>query len=224
MIPSPSWLYYLFGALVLVVSAYGVVLLIFSVTAQRLPGWDVDVSHAFMGVSMSGMFVTQWAFGPSAMWELIFSALLIWFSVRSVQSIQRWGPHLTHFLIHAVMSLAMLLMYWFPMQTVTGTSMASMSMSSTAARLDPGLAFLLVATLCASAIFTLASPHKGASHHGTHSQLYVTSSGSSGSGTMAGRAEGGFISAGVLISAPWLEDASHVVMCVAMAFMLVLMI
>ena len=223
MIPPPSWLYYLFGALVLVVAAHGVVLLIYSVTTRSLPGWDVDVSHAFMGVSMSGMFVTQWAFGPSAMWELVFSTLLLWFSVRSVQSIQRWGPHLTHFLIHAVMSLAMLLMYWFPMPTATGTSMASMSMSSTAARLDPGLVFLLVATLCASAIFTLASPYKGASHHGTHSQLYVTS-GSSGSGGTAGRAEGGSISAGTLISAPWLEDTSHVVMCVAMAFMLVLMI
>ena len=119
MIPAPSWLYYLFGALVLVVAAYGVVLLIFSVSDRRLSGWDVDVSHIFMGVSMSGMFVTRWAFGPSVMWELIFSALLIWFSVRSVQSIQRWGPHLTHFLIHAVMSFAMLLMYWFPMQMVS---------------------------------------------------------------------------------------------------------
>jgi hypothetical protein len=223
MIPAPSWLYYLFGALVLVVAAYGVVLLIFSVSDRRLSGWDVDVSHIFMGVSMSGMFVTRWAFGPNVMWELIFSALLIWFSVRSVQSIQRWGPHLTHFLIHAVMSLAMLLMYWFPMQMVSTTSMASMSMASTGARLDPGLAFLLAATLCASAVFTLASPYKGASHHGTHSQLYVTS-GSSGSGSTVGRSEGGSISVGALVSTPWLEDASHVVMCVAMAFMLVLMI
>ena len=54
-------------------------------------------------------------------------------------------------------------------------------------------------------------------------QLYVTS-GSSGSGGTAGRAEGGSISARTLVSAPWLEDTSHVVMCVAMAFMLVLMI
>jgi hypothetical protein len=214
VIPTPSWLYYLFGALVLVVAAYGVVLLLSSATTRRLlPGWDVDVSHAFMGVSMAGMFVTGWAFGPSAMWELIFSALLIWFSVRSIQSIQRWGLHLTHFLIHAVMSLAMLLMYWFPMPAGRGTPMNSMSMSSTGARLDPGLAFILVATLCASAVFTLASPYKGASHHGTHTPLYVTS-GSSASGSAGG----------ALVSTPWLEDASHVVMCVAMAFMLVLMI
>ena len=216
MIPTPTWLYYLFGALVLVVAAYGVALLISSVTARRLlPGWDVDVSHALMGVSMAGMFVTRWAFGPSAMWELIFSALLIWFSVRSIQSIQSWGLHLTHFLIHAVMSLAMLLMYWFPTHTVSGTSMVSMSLSSTGARLDPGLAFILVATLCASAVFTLASPYKGASHHGTHSPLLMSGSSASGAASNSG---------GALLSAPWLEDASHVVMCVAMAFMLVLMI
>ena len=223
MIPTPSWLYYLFGALVLVVAAYGVVLLISSFNVRRLlPGWDVDVSHAFMGVSMAGMFVPGWAFGPSAMWELIFSALLIWFSVRSIQSLQRWGLHLTHFLIHAVMSFAMLLMYWFPMPADRGAAMVPMSMS-TGARLDPGLAFILVATLCASAVFTLASPYKGASHHGTHSPLYVTS-GPSVSGGAAGRGGGGSFSVGALVSTPWLEDASHVVMCVAMAFMLVLMI
>ena len=37
MIPTPSWLYYLFGALVLVVAAYGVVLLIYSVTDPKPP-------------------------------------------------------------------------------------------------------------------------------------------------------------------------------------------
>ncbi len=35
---------------------------------------------------MAGMFVADWAFGPSAIWELIFAALLVWFSVRSIQS------------------------------------------------------------------------------------------------------------------------------------------
>ena len=49
------------------------------------------MAHIFMGVSMAGMFVGRWAFGPSAIWELIFAALLIWFVARSLQSIQRWG-------------------------------------------------------------------------------------------------------------------------------------
>ena len=179
---TPSWLYHLFGVLVLLVAAYGVVLLLFSFADRRFSGWDVDVSHAFMGVSMAGMFVSRWAFGPSTMWELIFAALMIWFSVRSIQSILQWGVHLTHFLIHAVMNFAMLLMYWFPMQTGRGTSMAGMSMSSSGSTLDPGLAFILVSILCASSIFTLASPYKGASHHGRHSPAYAMS-GSAGTGT-----------------------------------------
>jgi hypothetical protein len=221
--PTPSWLYYLFGALVLVVAAYGVALLAVSLRTRNLPGWDVDVSHAFMGVAMAGMFVTQWAFGPSAMWELIFAVLLLWFSVRSIQSLLRWGLHLTHFLIHALMSFAMLLMYWFPMPTTGGASMTSMSMPSTRARVDPGLTLVLVAILCASAIFTLASPYKGASHHGRHVPTYAVS-GSSGSGGTAEPSERGSLSAEALVSSPWLEDMSHVVMSVAMAFMLVLMI
>jgi hypothetical protein len=221
--PTPSWLYYLFGALVLVVAAYGVALLAVSLRTRRLPGWDVDVSHAFMGVAMAGMFVTQWAFGPSAMWELIFAVLLLWFSVRSIQSILRWGLHFTHFLIHALMSFAMLLMYWFPIPTTGGPSMTSMSMPSTGARIDPGLTLVLVSILCASAIFTLASPYKGASHHGRHVPIYAVS-GSSGSGGTADPSERGSLSAEALVSSPWLEDMSHVVMSVAMAFMLVLMI
>jgi hypothetical protein len=221
--PTPSWLYYLFGALVLVVAAYGVALLAASLRTRRLPGWDVDVSHAFMGVAMAGMFVTQWAFGPSAMWELIFAALLLWFSVRSIQSLLRWGLHLTHFLIHALMSFAMLLMYWFPIQTTGGASMTTMPMPSTGARVDPGLTLVLVSILCASAIFTLASPYKGASHHGRHVPIYAVSR-SSGSGGTADSSERGSLSAEALVSSPWLEDMSHVVMSVAMAFMLVLMI
>jgi hypothetical protein len=220
---TPPWLYYLFGALVIVVAAYGVALLAVSLTTRRSPGWDVDVSHAFMGVAMAGMFVTHWAFGPSTMWELIFAVLLLWFSVRSVQSLIRWGLHLTHFLIHAMMSFAMLLMYWFPRPTTGGASMTSMSMPSTGTRLDPGLTFVLVSILCASAIFTLASPYKGASHHGRHVPIYAVS-GSSGSGSTADSSERGSPSAEAIVSSPWLEDVSHVVMAVAMAFMLVLMI
>jgi len=230
MTTTPSWLYYLFGVLMLVVAAYSVVLLISSVATRRPLGLDVDVSHLFMGLSMAGMFVTRWAFGPSNAWELIFSVLLIWFVARSIQSMQRWGLHLSHFLIHAVMSFAMLLMYWFPMSASTGSM--SMAMSSTGSKLDPGLGFVLACILFASAIFTLASPHKGASHHGTHAPTYAVTSaaGSAGSAASAASAmdSGEEVTSVVgierLFAAPRLEDASHVVMCVAMGFMLILML
>ena len=116
---TPSWLYYLFGALMLVVAAYCSTLLILGVVTDRPAGRDVEISHLFMGVAMAGMFVGGWSFGPSAIWEIIFSLLMIWFLVASVQSVQRYGLHLPHASIHALMNFTMLLMYWFPVGAST---------------------------------------------------------------------------------------------------------
>ena len=223
MTATPAWLYYFFALVMLAVAAYGLVLLAVSVAIRRNPGWDVDVAHVFMGVSMAGMFVAGWAFGPSAIWELIFTALLVWFLVQSIQSEIAFGIHLTHYLIHAAMSFAMILMYAFPARASSG----AMSMASPShARIDPGLSLLLAFVFLASAIFTLASPNKGASHHGTHSRAYALSRAAGGtvaapSGPAPASPAGGVVG---LITAPWLEDASHVVMAVAMAFMLILLI
>ena len=222
MTTTPLWLYHLFGVLMLLVAAYSVALLVSSVATRRPLGWDVDVSHLFMGLSMAGMFVTTWAFGASTVWELIFSALLIWFVVRSIQSMHRWGPHFSHFLIHAVMNFTMLLMYRFP----TSAAMRATSMSVRGSRLDPGLSFVLVFVLFASAIFTLASPNKGASRHGTHGPAYAMG-GTSGLGTAtshSGEQSTSVLSIENLLATPRLEDASHVVMCVAMGFLLILML
>ncbi len=225
MTPTPAWLYYLFAVAMLAVAAYGIVLLAVSVVTRRHAGWDVDIADICMGVSMAGMFVAGWAFGPSAYLELIFTVLLVWFLVQSAQSVIAFGIHLTHYLIHATMSFVMLLMYVFP----AGARSAAMSMStasSSSARIDPGLSLLLAVVFFASAIFTLASPVKGASHHGRHARAYVMSVADGGSvegptGSAPAPAAGG---ATRLITAPWLEDASHVVMCVGMGFMLILMI
>src|SRR5271170_7354327 len=112
---TPSWLYYLFALLMLAVAAYCVTLLTLSVATSRPSGRDVEISHIFMGVAMAGMFVSQWSFGRSVVWEIIFGSLTIWFLVESVQSIRRFGLHLPHALIHATMNFTMLLMYWFPL-------------------------------------------------------------------------------------------------------------
>jgi hypothetical protein len=224
---TPAWLYYLFGLLMLTVAAYGLALLLVSVPTRQFVGRDVDIAHIFMGVSMAGMFVGRWAFGPSAIWELIFAALLIWFVARTLQSIQRWGLHLPHEAVHAVMSLAMLLMYWYPVGAsgVGAPTAMAMSASSTTARLDPGVGLLLAVLLLASAVFTLASPAKGASHHGTHVPFYAIDgmAPSPAPGlALEGKPPVGAVE--TLITAPWLEDASHVVMCIGMGFMLILML
>lgn len=221
---TPSWLYYFFGVLMLAVAAYCLTLLVLSVATKRHGGRDVEISHVFMGIAMAGMFVGQWAFGRNAVWEIIFGVLLIWFLVQSIQSVRQFGLHLPHALIHAVMSFAMLLMYWYPMGSSSSGAM-SMSMSSTGPKLDSGVAFVMAFILFASAIFTLASPNKGASHFGSHAPAYAMV-GAQGSDPPMVRLDGGSDSAIALeevVATPWLVDLSHVVMCVAMGFMLLLM-
>jgi hypothetical protein len=222
---TPSWLYYFFGVLMLAITAYCLTLLILSVAAKRPAGRDVEISHVFMGVAMAGMFVGKWAFGRDAVWEIIFGILMIWFLVESIQSVRRYGLHLPHALIHAVMNFSMLLMYWFPIGSSVSGSM-SMSASPAGSRLDPGVAFVLAFILFASAIFTLASPNKGATHFGSHAPTYAIV-GATGSDGPTARLDRGTDSAfGVehAIATPWLVDMSHVVMAVAMGFMLLLMI
>jgi hypothetical protein len=219
MMSAPSWLYYLFGSVMLLDAAYSSVLLAVTVGARRPSGWDVDVAHALMGVSMAGMFVPRFEVGSSRWWELVFGALLVWFSVRSIQSLLRYGRHLPHWSVHALMSFAMVLMYRFP-----GTGDAGMSMGAgvpPASRADPGLVLLLAFALLASAIFTLASPVKGSSHHGTHAPRIAVSEPAM-DGAVAVRVRTADVE--MLVAAPWLEDLSHVAMCVAMALMLILMI
>jgi Domain of unknown function (DUF5134) len=221
---TPPWLYYLFGVLMLAVAAYCSTLLVLGAVTRRPAGRDVEISHLFMGVAMAGMFVGAWSFGRSAVWEIIFSLLMIWFLAASVQSVQRYGLHLPHALIHAVMNFAMLLMYWFPMGASTSGSM-SMSAAAPGGRVDPGLASLLALVLCASAVFTLASPVKGRTHFGSHAPAYAMS-GPVGLQPRSGPSEAPITPVTALeeaVATPWLVDISHVVMCVAMAFMLVLM-
>ncbi len=222
---TPAWLYYLFGMMMLAVAAYCLALLVLSVPMHQSTGRDVDIAHLLMGVSMGGMFVGRWAFGPSGIWELIFGALLVWFVVRSLQSVQRYGLHIPHEAIHAAMSFAMLLMYWYPPTSTSTSTAMSMGASSTGAKLDPGLGLILAMLFFGSAIFTLASPNKGASHHGTHVPAFVGGS-PDGSRALEGTGGGQATSVGTfesVLTAPWLEDVSHVVMCVGMGFLLILM-
>jgi hypothetical protein len=217
MIGTPVGLYYLFGVLMLAVAAYSVVLLVPTLFVHRVLGRDVEISHVAMGVAMAGMFVPRWSFGPKVLWEMIFGALLVWFIVRSLQSIQTWGLHVPHTAVHAVMSFVMLLMYWFPAGAVAHAM--SMSASAGGARIDPGLTFLLAIVLFGSAVFTIASPNKGATHYGTHCGV-VRARASDALEAKAAPAMTGIIG---LAESPSLLDTSHVIMSVGMGLMLILM-
>jgi hypothetical protein len=224
----PEWLYYLFAVAMLAVAFYNLTLLALSLKTADVVGRDVDLAHIFMGVAMSGMFVVNWAFGPNEFWEVVFFGLMVWFVVRSIASIQRFGLHVPHEVIHALMSFAMLLMYWYPMGA-SGTSSMSMSgASSSHAILDPGISLILAFVFFGSAIFTLASPNKGASHHGTHNRArtfsYVDTDGRASSATPAEVSPHPSIGFAAALTRPQLEDISHVVMCLGMGFMLILML
>ena len=122
------------------------------------------------------------------------------------------------------MNFTMLLMYWFPMGASPSGSM-SMSAASSGGSWTPGSPSLLALILCASAVFTLASPVKGRTHFGSHAPAYAVS-GSVGRQPRSGLSNGvvtPVIALEEAVATPWLVDVSHVVMCVGMAFMLVLM-
>ena len=174
---TPPWLYDLFGVVVLALAGYSVVLFAVTMAARRPAGWDVDVAHTLMGISMAGMFVAGWAFGSSVMWELIFSVLLVWFLARSALSVRQFGFHLSHFFVHAVLCVAMILMFAFPGVARDG-SMGLMHMSmpmstSPGPRLDPAIAIFLALCLFGSAIYTIGSSKRGAAHHGSHVLAYA---------------------------------------------------
>jgi len=223
---KPTGLYYLFAIAMLGVATYSAVLLLASARSRRRAGRDVELSHIVMGVAMAGMFISHLAFGPRAAWELIFGALFVWFVVKGTRSVLAFGPHLPHTAVHALMAVAMLLMYWFPTASTSSSGALSMGTSgSTAASgaVDPGVAFALAFALFARAIFTLASPAKGKAVYGSHEG---GPAGPARRGTCSTAGDGYGQPSRLLgtVSKPALVDATHVVMCVGMGFMLVLMV
>jgi hypothetical protein len=223
---TPSWLYYLFAVAMLAVAAYSAGLLGLSLKTSDRVGRDIDVAHLLMGIAMAGMFVAHWAFWPAWLWEGAFFALTVWFVVRSMQSLQHYGVHVPHEGIHAVMSLAMVLMYLYPVGA-TGAAMSMTGSSSSRGILDPGLGLLLAVTFFGSAIFTLGSSHKGSSHHGTHRRhvsAYATVGAPAPTAQTPVASNTGARRGVRILTTPALEDLSHVVMCVGMGFMLILML
>ena len=226
MTATPSWLYYLFAVAMLAVAAYGLVLLAVSVVTRRTGGRDVDIAHIFMGVSMAGMFVADWAFGPSVIWELIFTVLLVWFVVQSIQSVIAFGIHLTHYLIHAAMSFAMLLMYVFPaaspFRSHVNVNVDDVVACENRSRAQPavGVRVLRLRHLHAR----LAEQGCLPSRHARPGLRHEWGGGRDGGRSRRAGPSSTGRGAVRLITDPRLEDASHVVMAVGMGFMLILMI
>ena len=215
MTASPAWLYYAFGVAMIVVAAYGAVLLALGVATRRTSGWDVDVAHTFMGVAMAGMFVSTWSFGPGALWELVFAGLATLFLVRSAQSILRFGLHVPHESIHAIRlrngaDALVRCRTGRRAVDVDGPCLVNTNRSRPHRARVPHTGLC-----CLHARFT------GEGH--LPSRIAHAMRGRRRNERRERRGPSRVVRCGAVIAAPMLEDVSHVAMCVAMAFMLILM-
>jgi len=113
------------------------------------------------------------------------------------------------------------------MGTTSGSSMGMsggmMTGGHAPAHLDAGIGYLLAMIFFGSAVFTLAARGRGRSHHDDIKPVTLTA-------TTPAPSTGDTLTVIDVIqeaevgSLPWLEDLSHVVMCIAMGFMLILMV
>jgi hypothetical protein len=221
-VTDPGWVSGAFAVAMLTVSAYCAARLVVAHRLGRSLDYDVNVGHLAMGVAMAGMLSPALAFGPVAIWEGLFAALALWFVVRLVRFLRRYGVAghsgghghaASHYLTHLVMSCSMLYMYFaaVPLRTVSGE--AAMSMGPTPATAPfVGIPLLFVVVLCASAVW-----HVDAMPRFAPSTAVAVAATGGGSESVAQASSARLL-------APRLESVCHVAMCIAMAFMLVLML
>ena len=223
---QPVGLAYGFCGVMAWVSGFCSVRLVLARRLGRQTHYDVNLSHVLMGVAMIGMLVPRWNAIPNGLWEIVFAVVALYFVALSVRFLAVHGirgidddhvHHISHYLIHAVLACAMLYMYWLGMP-ITTTSGASMSMSGPPHGAgDPGLTLLLVSILVASAIWQLESIGEFA-----RQPRVAVGAGGRAMGGALGKATEGDDDRPWL--APRLEIGDHIVMCITMAYVLVVMV
>lgn len=218
---EPTWLLDFFAAVMLAVSAYCATRLVAVRRLHRTIHIDVNVAHVVMGVAMAGMFAPALNLLGDTAWEVIFAGLAGWFIAKSARFIARHGLRgrssdhfhgISHYLTHLVMASSMLYMY-LAGGSVSTTHATGMVMAPVGGTADfVALPLLFIAVLAVSAVAHLDAL-------GRFSPVRVAA--------LATGASGGLASAGGeerRLLAPRLEMGCHIAMCVAMAFMLVLML
>ncbi|MGO9877466.1 MAG: DUF5134 domain-containing protein [Acidimicrobiia bacterium] len=234
----PTWLGYGFAVLMVGVSVYCIGRLLVAKRWGRQNHYDVNVSHVLMGFAMVGMLVPRWNPIPNAVWVPVFVLITLWFFGLSARFVAAHGAsgtddahvhHLSHFLVHGVMAAAMVYMYWVGVPATGPSGMMSMT---SAGGVPPGyliLSFFFVVVLFGSALWQLDAISRFAPQ-----QLAFAGASSSASGVRSGGPSRGAvliddagdvsIVGGERWLAPRLEMACHISMCLAMGYMLVLML
>ena len=247
---NPGWLNDLFAGLMLLVAAYSIGRLVAARAWSRPIHRDVDVAHVLMGTAMAGMLVSDLNLLPIGLWELVFSSLAGWFVWRCYQFLVNPGAEsyyhehvhrLSRRMIHLVMSLAMLYMYLaaVPSEPVTGGSMAmgaATGMTADFALLPAGfvLALLVSAIWQLDAIGRFVPSTSQLTREPAVDAVGVSSSRVVPAGAAprgSPKSMDGTETTDIDVQvrrppwiAPRLEAASHVAMCLTMAYMLILMV
>jgi hypothetical protein len=224
---EPGWVLGGFAGLMLAVSLYCFGRLVLVRPLGRSLDYDVNIGHCTEGVAMAGMLSAGLRVLPDGLWEGFFAALSLWFAARLLRFVRahgvfgHGGPQghgASHYFTHLVLACSMLYMYFAAagpaVGTTTTTEMAMGPAPGTAAFVALPLFFVVV--LSASAIWHVDALGR----YAPRAMAAATVAVGVGGGPTGARSTGG--PAPVL--APRLESACHIAMCVAMAFMLVLML
>lgn len=238
--PRPAWIGDGFAAVLVVVGLYCLARLGAVAPLGRRTHVDANLGHVLMAVAMVGMLVPGWHTLPSEVWLAVFLVLALWFLGRTVQVLARdglsqvageRGVHLRHYAVHGVMALSMVYMEALGTGSTGSTGGAGTAMGMGAAVGVPVLTLVFMVVLLASAVWQIdgvgrlmpspqpavaapATPSPGLS--GATSAIAVVPR------AAAAGADGGGAARPWL--APRLEVACHVAMCLAMAYMLVLVV
>ena len=117
---DPTWILDFFAAVMLAVSAYCATRLAVVRRLHRTLDGDVNVAHVVTGVAMAGMLAPALNLLGDTAWEVLFAGLAAWFTAKSAVFIARRGLRgrssdhfhgVSHYLTHLVVSCAMLYMY-----------------------------------------------------------------------------------------------------------------
>jgi hypothetical protein len=210
---GPGWLPDFFAGAMLLVAVASVLLILAARVGGLQAHTDIDVSHLVMGVAMAGMLVPSLSFGSDVFWRVVFAVACVWFARRTYQVFtargsrdgdNHRGHRHTHYPVHLVMVAAMLFMFSVP--------------NSTGGDRPPGylgLSLLFLVALMASVVWELnavSGPNASSSEYGDFAVARVD-----GGPTAA-------LTAARTLPIAQVAEGCHIVMCVAMGYMLVIML
>ena len=240
---GPDWLADFFTSVMIIVAAYAFGRIVASRLWSKQTHLDIDITHLLMGVAMAGMLVSDLNPIASGVWEVVFGAMSVWFVWKCYTFIASRGfegrdddhvHHISHYVTHLVMALAMLWMYIAPANPM-GTAGDFLALP---------VVFLVV--LIASGIWELdgigrfsrapstdgqpalavavaGPPTVSGATKGALSDSFPHSESQESRSSAEGNEASPVISSGQWL-APRLQAASHVAMCITMCYMLIVMI